>query len=143
MFTPSRQDARRFFFDTWSKHNHNQPLTDLERITLAVLLAHPEYQPILDQPERYLEREWTPEEGQTNPFLHLGLHLALEEQLSIDQPPGIRALYARLAARAADEHQAQHQCVDALAETIWQAQRMGCPPDSDSYLQSLRRLADD
>lgn len=143
MFSPSRDDARRFFFNTWSKQQNGQPLTELERITLAVLLAHPEYQPILDQPERYLNREWTPEEGQTNPFLHLGLHLALEEQRSIDQPPGIRALYARLAAHATDEHQAQHQCIDALAETIWQAQRQGCPPDGDSYLQALRRLAGD
>ena len=89
MFNPSRDEARRFFFDTWRKHKASETLTDLERMTLAIMLLHPEYQAILDAPERYLEREWLPEDGQTNPFLHLAMHLSIEEQLSIDQPSGI------------------------------------------------------
>jgi len=139
MFTPSRQDARRFFFDTWDKHRAGQPLTDLEQMTFAILVAHPEYHPILDNPARYLEREWTPELGETNPFLHLGLHLAIEEQRSIDQPFGIRSLYAQLALRLGSEHDAQHACMDALGEMIWHAQRYGGGPDVNLYLSGIRR----
>ena len=138
MFNPSRQDARRFFFDTWSKHKAGQVLTDLERITLAILLEHPEYHPIVDNPERYLEAEWAPEDGQTNPFLHLSLHLAIEEQLSIDQPPGIRSLYAQLALRHGDEHRAQHEIMECLGEMIWHAQRYGGGPDVNRYIGCVR-----
>lgn len=138
MFTPSRQDARRFFFDTWSKHQAQAPLADLEKIALAVLLAHPEYHPIVDNPDQYLEQEWPAERGETNPFLHLSMHLAIEEQRSIDQPFGIRSLYAQLALRCGDEHRAQHEIMDCLAEMIWQAQRNGRAPDVNVYLDGIR-----
>ncbi|HWI13021.1 MAG TPA: DUF1841 family protein, partial [Burkholderiales bacterium] len=85
MFNPSRDEARRFFFDTWSKYRSQAPLTDLEKVALQVILLHPEYHAILGDPDRYLDRDYTPEHGQLNPFLHLSLHLAIEEQLSIDQ----------------------------------------------------------
>ena len=75
MYHPSRDEVRRFFFDAWRKHKAGETLTDLERMTLAIMLLHPEYHAILDAPERYLEREWLPEDGQTNPFLHLAMHL--------------------------------------------------------------------
>lgn len=139
MFTPSRHDARRFFFDIWSKHKAQQPLGDLEKITLAILLQHPEYHSIVDKPEQYLEQEWRPEGGETNPFLHMSLHMAIEEQRSIDQPFGIRSLYAQLALRLGDEHAAQHAMMDCLAEMIWQAQRQGGAPDVNLYLDGIRR----
>lgn len=138
MFNPSRQDARRFFFDTWSRHKRNETLTDLEKITLAILLEHPEYHVIVDQPERYLEQEWTPDMGESNPFLHLSLHMAIEEQRSIDQPFGIRSLYAQLALRLGDEHAAQHQMMECLGEMIWQAQRYGGGPDVNRYISCVR-----
>ena len=90
MFNPSRDEARRFFFDTWKKYRAGAPLTDLERIALGVIGLHGEYQALLED-ERNIERDYTPEDGGVNPFLHLSLHLAIEEQLSIDQPPGLRA----------------------------------------------------
>lgn len=138
MFTPSRDDARRFFFNTWHNHKIGIQLTDLERTALAILIMHPEYHQILDQPDRYLTYEWTAEDGQGNPFLHLGLHLALEEQRSIDQPPGIRQIYGQLAAQMNDEHLAQHACIEALAETIWHAQRNNVPLNNETYLEKLR-----
>jgi hypothetical protein len=138
MFTPSRNDARSFFFDSWSKHQARQPLSDLEKVALAILLTHPEYHHILDQPQQYLEQEWFPEGGETNPFLHLSLHMALEEQRSIDQPFGIRSLYAQLALRLGDEHAAQHEILECLAETIWQMQRDRSEPNLDLYLQLVR-----
>ncbi|WP_230370304.1 DUF1841 family protein [Paludibacterium denitrificans] len=138
LFSPSRQDARRFFFETRSKHKQQQPLTDPENIVLSILIAHPEYHAMLDAPESYLEREWTPEMGETNPFLHMSLHMAIEEQRSIDQPFGIRSLYAQLALRHGDEHRAQHEMMECLGEMIWHAQRYGGGPDVNRYITCVR-----
>lgn len=138
MFAPSRQDARRFFFDTWQKQQNGHPLTDLEKILFSVILLHPEYHTILARPEQYGEREWMPEQGETNPFLHMSMHLALEEQLSIDQPPGIRELYRQLLQQSGNEHDAQHHILDCLGEMIWQAQRYGGGPDVNVYLSCIR-----
>lgn len=137
MFNPSRDQARQFLFDIWGKHKSGAALTDLERLTLSHLLDHPEYQPIFDAPERYLARDYHPVEGETNPFLHLSMHLAISEQLSIDQPPGIRNAFTRLCQRLGDEHAAAHRVMDCLAETIWRAQRDGTPMNSEDYLRCL------
>lgn len=139
MFSPSRDEARRLFFDAWRKHREGLLLTPLDSMARDVALAHPEYHAMLDVPEKYLDRDYAPESGETNPFLHMGLHLAINEQLSIDQPSGIRAAYARLLRKTGDEHAARHQIVDCLAETLWQAQRSGSPPDQAFYLDCLAR----
>ena len=109
-------------------------LSDLERIALDVISRHPEYHALLDDPARNLERDFTPEDGSINPFLHLSLHLAIEEQLATDQPHGIRAQFERIALTAGSEHDAKHALLECLAETIWQAQRAGCAPDQALYL---------
>ncbi|MDR3412791.1 MAG: DUF1841 family protein [Formivibrio sp.] len=137
LFTPSRDEARRFFIAVWQKHSSGQPLADIERITLAVLLDHPEYQRYLN--ESQLDHDWRPEQGETNPFLHIGMHLAIEEQLSIDQPAGIRALYQLLCQKLGSEHAAKHEMLDGLAEMIWQAQRQNTAPDPQIYLDILKR----
>lgn len=139
MFAPSRDEARRFFFDTWGKYRRGEPLTGLERIALQVISLHPEYHALLDQPQRHLDRDYLPESGEMNPFLHLSLHLAVEEQLSIDQPRGICALYQRLLEKAGSEHEAKHVLIECLGETIWQAQRAGTPPDEKLYLECIER----
>ena len=139
MFTPSRDQARQFLIDAWAKYRAAAPLSDLEALTVDIALKHPEYHAVLDHPDRYADRDYPPEAGQTNPFLHLGLHLAVAEQLSIDQPPGIRAHFERLTARHGDEHKALHAIIDCLAETIWQAQRSRMPPDGAAYLDCLAR----
>ena len=92
---------------------------------------------MLDQPERYRDRDWPPEMGETNPFLHLSMHLAISEQLSIDQPPGIKAAYQRLCLRQGDAHRAQHAVMDCLAEMIWRSQRDGVPPDGAAYVRCV------
>src|SRR5487761_1952453 len=104
MFNPSRDEARQFFFGVWRKQQDKTLMTPLEGIAWEIISHHPEYHDLLADPERVLAREWFPEQGETNPFLHLGLHLAVEEQLSIDQPPGIRAAYQYLCERLKDEH---------------------------------------
>lgn len=138
MFAPSRDEARRFFFSTWHKHLAHAPLSDLEKMTLAVMLRHPEYHAILSSEDRHIDHDWQPEHGDTNPFLHMGMHLAIDEQLSIGQPFGIKELYASLCQQQGDEHDAQHEMMDCLAEMIWQAQRQGAAPDGEVYLACLR-----
>lgn len=141
MFDPSREQARAFFFETWRKYRAEEPLAGLETLALQVILAHPEYHRVLEERDKHAAREYFPEQGETNPFLHLGLHLALEEQLSIDQPPGIAARVAALAARSSSRHDALHAAIDCLAETIWRAQRERTPPDAAAYLECLARKA--
>jgi hypothetical protein len=139
MFAPTRDEARRFFIEAWSKYRAQAPLTDLEALTVELIQKHPEYHRMLDATERYMDRDYLPEAGEVNPFLHLGLHLAVSEQLSIDQPPGIRAHFERLAAKLGDEHEALHRIIDCLAEVVWQAQRKGTGPDATLYLDCLAR----
>jgi len=139
VFNPTRDQARLFLFDTWAKYRGRQPLTALEAMALDILLLHPEYHAVLDDRERYLDRDWTPEGGETNPFLHLSMHLAIDEQLSIDQPPGIRDAHGRLARKLDSGHEARHAVMDCLAEMIWQAQRNGAAFDNAAYLDCLER----
>ena len=139
MFNPSRDQVRHFFFDAWRKYREREVLAALEHIAVGVILLHPEYHPVLDDPEHYREREYRPESGDTNPFLHMSMHLAIEEQLSIDQPPGIKAEFARIAGRLGDRHAACHEIMECLAETVWRAQRDGATPDTPAYLECLKR----
>ena len=145
MFNPSRDDVRRFFCTTWRKHAEGGVLTPLEAVALKWIAAHPEYHALLDDEARALAEEFTVERGATNPFLHLSMHLALEEQLSIDQPPGIVAVFRRMAARAGDEHGAAHEAMECLGEVVWNAQRGTLPADTAAinaaYLDCLQRRA--
>lgn len=139
MFNPTRDQAREFLFDLWARHREGAALTPLERMALAIVLEHPEYHAILEDRERYADRDWKPEGGETNPFLHLQMHLAIEEQVSIDQPPGIRAAVGALARRHGSEHDARHDVMDCLAEMIWNAQRHGATFDNAAYLDCILR----
>jgi hypothetical protein len=138
MFNPSRDQVRQFFFETWRKFRAAETLTGLEGMAVQVISLHPEFHVVMDAPERYLEQEYFPEMGQTNPFLHMSLHLSILEQLSIDQPPGIVAAYRTLVAKHG-EHDAHHDLMDCLAEAVWRAQRDRSPPDGAAYLECLRK----
>jgi hypothetical protein len=139
MFNPSRDQARQFFFDAWRKYRERGVLAALENVAVSVMLLHPEYHSVLDDPERYQDRDYRPEAGDTNPFLHMSMHLAIEEQLSIDQPPGIQFEFARLAGKYGDRHAACHEVMECLGETVWRAQRDGVAPDALAYLECLKR----
>jgi hypothetical protein len=139
MFSPSRDEARRLFFGAWEKYLAKRPLEGLEGIALEVILAHPEYHAILADPERHAARDYRPEDGAANPFLHMSLHLAIEEQISIDQPPGIRAEFERIARSRGERHAALHAVLECLGETLWRAQRGGTAPDAEVYLDCLRK----
>lgn len=143
LFNPSREDVRRFFCEARRKARERLPLTPLETIAAHWIDAHPEYHALLDDPERALTADYSPERGESNPFLHLAMHLTLEEQVGIDQPAGIRALLVQLAARTGDAHAAAHEAMECLGRVIWEAQRGTLPANTaainDAYLACLRR----
>jgi hypothetical protein len=139
MFTPSREEARRFLADAWAKYRAGQPLSALEQRVVTIVAMHPEHHAVLEETDRHVDRDWSPDAGQMNPFLHLSLHLAVAEQLAIDQPPGLRAEYDRLVKARGDEHAALHAVLECLGEVMWQAQRHGGAPDGELYIDCLRK----
>ena len=134
MFSPTREEARRGFFETWRKYQAHEQVSGIEAMLLEVIMQHPEYQALLSTPDQYQDRDYAPEHGQTNPFLHMSMHLALNEQLSIDQPPGIRGRHQALVARFSNKHDAQHIMLECLAEEIWHVQRHQVAFDAERYL---------
>jgi len=138
MFNPSREDVRRFFCETWRKYRAQVPLEGLEMTALDVVLLHTEYHALLENEHRSIDRDFPPEGGEINPFLHLSLHLAVAEQVSIDQPRGIRSLHERIVGHARSRHEALHLILECLGEAVWQAQRNQAEPDLEAYLDCIR-----
>ncbi len=140
MFIETREDSRQFFVLVWNKMTAREPLEPLEAIVAGVIREHPEYQALLSAPERAMAAEYLPEDGHTNPFLHMGLHVALHEQLRSGRPQGIVELYRRmLQSPATDVHAAEHIFMECLAQTLWDAGRRGAMPDENAYLDCVRR----
>ncbi len=142
LFNPSRDQVREFFFNTWRKFKQNQILEGVETIGVQVMQMHPEYHAILDDSARYMHQQYFPEMDETNPFLHMSLHLSVLEQISINQPIGIANIYQQLLANYQDAHNAQHELLDCLVETIWQAQRNQQPLDAEHYMRLMQHKAD-
>ena len=140
MFNPSREQVRNFFCESWRKHRERLILEGAEATAADLIAEHPEYHALLDNPEAAIEQEFTPEGGQMNPFLHLSLHLAIAEQISIDQPHGIKAAYFALR-RTREVHDAEHDVMECLGDTLWRSQRNNAPLDGEAYLECVRRKA--
>lgn len=136
----SRDELRRSYVDAWRKHVSGAVLSPLETMLADVIGVHPEYQPLLSDADRALALDGS-SRAVENPFLHMGLHMAVREQLAIDRPPGVRALHARIQSTSADPHRAEHILMEALGETLWEAQREGRAPDEMRYLELARVLA--
>jgi Domain of unknown function (DUF1841) len=145
MFNPSRDDVRRFFCEARAKDLAGEVVTPLEAAALKWIDVHPEYHALLDDSQRALAEDFSVERGVTNPFLHLAMHLALDEQAAIDQPPGVREALAQLAARVGETHAAAHEAMECLGDVVWQSQRGTLPADiaeiNASYVDCLRRRA--
>lgn len=134
----SRSELREAYVSAWRKSRAGAPLTPLEVQIARVIAEHPEYHALLEAPDALLEAEFFPEGGAQNPFLHLGLHLAIREQVSTDRPAGIAGIHARLSAELGSEHAAEHRMLEILGEVLWQAQRSGTAPDEAAYLERLK-----
>jgi len=141
MFAPSQHDVRRFFCDVHRKRRDGLPMTPIETLAGDWVDQHPEYHAQLHDLDAALAASYTVEEGRTNPFLHLSMHLSVSEQVSIDQPRGIKQAFELLTARLGSPHAAQHEVMECLGEMIWASQRSGRPPDGERYLECVRRRA--
>lgn len=135
----SREALRRRYVEAWRRRREGLPLEPLDAAIADVIELHPEYQSMLEDAQS-VALAFTVEQGRTNPFLHMGLHLALREQLATRRPAGIDRIHAALARRLGSVHDAEHRMIEALAETLWEAQGRGAPPDEAAYLERLRRL---
>ena len=138
IFGQDRNELRQMYIDAWAKSTAGEVLSPLEAQIVAVIEDHPEYQSMLTAES--LDKSFTPESGQTNPFLHMGLHLAIREQVATNRPAGISAVFEQLRARLGDNHAAEHLAHECLAETLWEAQSNNTMPDEAAYLERLRRL---
>ncbi len=141
MFQPSQNDVRRFFCQTWQQQRDGAVLSAMQGLAAGWIGQHPEYHLALADEAAALAAVYQVEDGKTNPFLHLSMHLSISEQCSIDQPSGIRQAVELLVARRGDLHAAHHEVMECLGEMVWASQRSGLPPDGHAYLDAVRRRA--
>jgi hypothetical protein len=141
MFAPSQHDVRRFFCGALDKRRRGAVLTPLEALAADWIGEHPEYEADLADLDAALAAVYDVDAGRTNPFLHLSMHLSISEQVSIDQPSGIKQAFALLAAQRGSAHAAQHEVMECLGEMMWASQKSGLPPDGERYIECVRRRA--
>jgi len=137
IFGQDRGELRKMYADAWQKHIAKQPMSALETQIAAVVAEHPEYHAAVSD---NLDTDYSVENGETNPYLHMGLHLGIREQIATNRPAGIRTVFEQLAAKSGDAHAAEHRMIDCLAEALWEAQQSQRPPDEQRYLECLRLL---
>lgn len=137
IFGQDRNELRKMYADAWRKHCDGSPLSALDAQIAQVIVDHPEYQHVISGD---LDHEFTVAGGETNPFLHMGLHLGIREQVSTDRPGGIAAIFGNIVHQTGDAHAAEHRMIDCLAETLWEAQSQNQAPDEVQYIARLRRL---
>lgn len=141
LFSNQSRDQLRFMYvDAWRKRRAGLPMEPLEMQVADIISLHPEYQAALERPDSVVDREYSPQGGQSNPFLHMGLHLAVRDQIATDRPTGIRSAFDDVVKRQGAAHDAEHQLIECLAETLWEAQRSGLPPDEVAYLTRVKQL---
>ena len=140
MFGNNRTELRQMFYRSWQKHQQQQIMEPLETVIARIIELHPEYHALLEN-EKALEQDYTPEMGQTNPFLHMAMHISIQEQLSTDRPPGIRQLHQSMLKKIGDAHDTEHQMMECLGKMLWQAQSENKAPDENAYLDCLKQYS--
>ena len=140
LFNPTREEVRRFFCDTWKKKTDGHILDPMETLASDWMVDHPEYHGLLTDPESALAQDYTAERGETNPFLHLSMHLSISEQISINQPSGIKEIADKLSQKLGSMHQAQHAIMECLGQVMWEAQRENQALNPEKYLEALKKL---
>jgi hypothetical protein len=139
MFGQDRNQMRQFFMSCWKKYKTGQPLEPIEALISGVIAAHPEYHELIESGSQ-IDKDYSPDEGQTNPFLHMGMHISIREQIQADRPAGIKQAHEKLSAKLADQHEAEHKMQECLGLILWEAQRAGAMPDEQKYLECVRKL---
>ena len=139
MFVQDRNEARDYFYLVWSKHKNKLPLEPIEAIISDVILEHPEYHHFLDDKETSFNNDFRPEQNESNPFLHMGMHIALKEQVSSDRPAGINSIFNKIMTKSISVNDAEHKMMECLGQSLWEAQRNNTVPDNNNYLDCLKR----
>ncbi|MEJ2619283.1 MAG: DUF1841 family protein [Candidatus Thiodiazotropha sp.] len=140
MISNDRNQLRLVFFEAWRKYSAGESLQPLEEMVATVIQQHPEYHRLLNNKQQGIDRDYLPEDGETNPFLHMAMHLTLIEQVSTDRPLGITRLYRQLCQRKGESHEAEHQLMECLGRSLWEAQVENRMPDELAYLDCVKRL---
>lgn len=140
MFGNDRVEMRRFFTEAWRKSMAGETLIPLENMVIDIIKMHPEYHKALEGSDNVLDKDYTPEGGESNPFLHMAMHISIHEQLTTNRPFGIRDIYQNLVNRCGDNHEAEHQMMECLGRMLWDAQRAGKMPDESAYLELVKKL---
>jgi len=139
-YSQDRNQIRNLFRDAWAKHLQRQPMEPIEAIISDVVSIHPEYHNMLESKLDDLDKDYLAENGESNPFLHMGMHISLREQLNSDRPAGVSNLYKKILIKTSDQHETEHLMIECLAESLWQAQKTGQQPDEAAYLRCLTHL---
>ena len=139
MFEANRQQLRQKYFDIWTKHVEKLPMEPLELQICDLILAHPEYHVVFSQAEKYLDKDYLPEQGESNPFLHLSLHLGMREQISTNRPTGISSIYENLMSRYQDTHHVEHMMMECMMQQLFEAQKNQHMPDEQTYIAALKK----
>jgi len=140
IYGQDRNQLRNFYFQSWDKFTRQQILEPMESVVVALIKQHPEYHDFFNNMEQNQDKDFSPEMGQTNPFLHLGMHISIQEQIGTQRPPEIASLYQSLCQKTGDAHEAEHQMMDCLGEMLWTAQRNNQQPDETTYLECIKKL---
>ena len=140
MFGNDRNQMRQFFLSSWQKFKNNEPLEALEALVAGVIADHPEYHLLIESGDDAIAKDYSPEDGQTNPFLHMGMHISIREQIQTDRPVGIAAAHQQFTMKTGDAHEAEHRIQECLGVTLWEAQRSGGMPDEMQYLECVKKL---
>ena len=135
----SRDEVRQIYINVWQKMQNRDLLEPMEVTIADVIQSHPEYHKLLDNSENARSKDFLPEQGETNPFLHMGMHIALKEQAGTDRPTGFKSIYQKLIGKLG-EHDAEHAMMEHLAEGLWQSQKDNLPFDEAGYISKLKRL---
>jgi hypothetical protein len=140
MFSQDRSELRKIFFDAWNHHQENKTLTPMETIIVNIINLHPEYHEILGNENEFIDKNYSPEDGESNPFLHMAMHISIHEQLSTNRPEQITGIYQQLLTKYQDQHTVEHHMMECLGQMIWQAQRDNVMPDETLYTDCLYKL---
>ncbi len=140
MFSQDRSQLRKMFFDAWNKHQKDNTLSAMEQIIVNIINLHPEYHELLGNENDFIDKDYLPENGKTNPFLHMAMHISIHEQLATKRPQQITDLHQQLLTKIQDAHEVEHQMMECLGQMIWQAQRDNVMPDESHYINCLIKL---
>ena len=140
MFGNNRNELRQVYLSCWQLKKNKLPMDPMQEVVANIVEQHPEYHNLLEN-EDNIDRDFSVELGESNPFLHMSMHIALFEQISTNRPPGINDCYQKLCLLRGDPHQAEHAMMECLGEALWQAQRKQTTPDETQYLECLKKIS--